>query len=770
MEFFSITDPSDWPASVPGLKTIDTLLRCGICYEYFDIAMMIPKCSHNYCSICIRRYLNYKNLCPTCNTPVEAAALCNNRSLDELVSNFKAVRQHILKLCQEDAKRQNGKEASDGSPTKDQDKASKKGGKKRAKYSPQILQQAVEGEDGDFVSDFRQRPDDSQTPKRKMQKRSNYQSTRSKIASYASDSMSSPERPKALGDRPQDVGDASDSSLTGVHSSSSSSSTSALNRSNEENIDPSYQPPPDADDSDGDVEHGDAVTMATPAKSSPSTSRNYASEPPSAKKSATSGAHSERVECPVCGVPILVKNVNTHLDFCLKKSTENEVKKSAPKRKPLPKIVSSVMSERELRKKLKEHGLNTQGNKPVLGRRLQEFTLMYNAQCDAENPMPVEAIVKDFNRMDKLKSQPTTTQADQRLKVSRSQSEEEVTRSQQDYLKSHGSQFHELIKNTRQRLTLKPKKSAAASPREEPEPQLPSASADTNSSAASDDGSFQAQDSIQVDLDTKRTNSVKADTTPTETNHGDVGGDAEGKRMLVGDSIDGNVRAQANVVSNRSIQQQEDGIGGNEDAGKRFESDMVLPAHGSAAAGSCLDVAAVDEVEDHHATMVTGVEGPEEPMDMDEDEKVSPVFGRCSVGRSDRKPISDQQPFESNWTKEDAVNSETLEPAEQASTSLPVPPPPNFLLLNDIDSISEGSCVVTPETFSETSGSHGDNPSPLNLDVIPESPEFRREDKRPKRLSRRKRKPDGAAEDEEGSGSDGKRETRSRKRGKTSAD
>lgn len=29
------------------LQAVDDLLRCGICFDYFSIAMMIPQCSHN---------------------------------------------------------------------------------------------------------------------------------------------------------------------------------------------------------------------------------------------------------------------------------------------------------------------------------------------------------------------------------------------------------------------------------------------------------------------------------------------------------------------------------------------------------------------------------------------------------------------------------------------------------------------------------------------------------------------------------------------------
>uniref|UniRef100_A0A8C6G0J8 RAD18 E3 ubiquitin protein ligase n=1 Tax=Moschus moschiferus TaxID=68415 RepID=A0A8C6G0J8_MOSMO len=43
----SLVEPQ-WPPALAVMKTVDDLLRCGICFEYFNIAMMIPQCSHNY--------------------------------------------------------------------------------------------------------------------------------------------------------------------------------------------------------------------------------------------------------------------------------------------------------------------------------------------------------------------------------------------------------------------------------------------------------------------------------------------------------------------------------------------------------------------------------------------------------------------------------------------------------------------------------------------------------------------------------------------------
>ncbi|XP_015243824.1 PREDICTED: E3 ubiquitin-protein ligase RAD18 isoform X2 [Cyprinodon variegatus] len=86
----------DLPPNLACLKNIDTLLRCPICFDFLNITMM-TKCSHNFCSLCIRKFLSYKLLCPVCNSPLTEQDLRNNRLLDDLVVNFHDARQQLLK-------------------------------------------------------------------------------------------------------------------------------------------------------------------------------------------------------------------------------------------------------------------------------------------------------------------------------------------------------------------------------------------------------------------------------------------------------------------------------------------------------------------------------------------------------------------------------------------------------------------------------------------------------------------------------------------------
>lgn len=90
----SYYEETDLPPSLAPLKSVDTLLRCPICFDFLNISMM-TKCSHNFCSLCIRKFLSYKLQCPVCNIDATEQDLRNNRLLDDLVTNFQAARKRL---------------------------------------------------------------------------------------------------------------------------------------------------------------------------------------------------------------------------------------------------------------------------------------------------------------------------------------------------------------------------------------------------------------------------------------------------------------------------------------------------------------------------------------------------------------------------------------------------------------------------------------------------------------------------------------------------
>ena len=121
------------------------------------------------------------------------------------------------------------------------------------------------------------------------------------------------------------------------------------------------------------------------------------------------------VSCPVCQVEVFEKFINTHLDKCLNQITApssgsgshasssfSSSSSSSPRLKRLPKLVFNIMNDKQLRKQLKEYHLPTQGKRDVMMKRLKEFTLLYNAECDALNPRTSKHNSKWSNRNKRL--------------------------------------------------------------------------------------------------------------------------------------------------------------------------------------------------------------------------------------------------------------------------------------------------------------------------------------------------------------------------------
>lgn len=123
------------------------------------------------------------------------------------------------------------------------------------------------------------------------------------------------------------------------------------------------------------------------------------------------------VSCPVCGIQLPQLRINSHLDLCLTGSlpaaptiTTTPTHPSPSQFPPsagegttllahqgvhyqrertlprLPKFVFSIMTDKQLRKKLKDYHLLPQGTRNSMIARLKEFTLLYKAERDSLNP------------------------------------------------------------------------------------------------------------------------------------------------------------------------------------------------------------------------------------------------------------------------------------------------------------------------------------------------------------------------------------------------
>ncbi|XP_073900406.1 E3 ubiquitin-protein ligase RAD18 isoform X3 [Castor canadensis] len=319
--------------------------------------MVIPQCSHNYCSLCIRKFLSYKTQCPTCFVTVTEPDLKNNRILDELVKSMNFARNHLLQF------------ALESPPISPASFSSKKLAVKihtagtfqhPVKQASRLMDSFLARETGNSTSELLIKENDS------------------KFSSQKEASTST---------------EIKETGFIGKMASGSS-------------------------DANGSV--------------MPSTS---------ALKQDT------KVDCPVCGVSIPENHINKHLDSCLSREEKKEsLRSSVHKRKPLPKTVYNLLSDRDLKKKLKQHGLSIHGNKQQLIKRHQEFVHMYNAQCDALHPKSAAEIVQEVENMEKTRIRLEASKLNENVMVfTKDQTENEIDEIHSKYRKKHQNEFQLLV-------------------------------------------------------------------------------------------------------------------------------------------------------------------------------------------------------------------------------------------------------------------------------------------------------------------------------------
>ncbi|KAJ7999207.1 hypothetical protein DPEC_G00213050 [Dallia pectoralis] len=362
------------------LKNLDNLLRCPICFEFLSIPMM-TKCSHNFCSLCIRRSLSNKLLCPVCNSITTEQDLRNNRILEDLITQFQIARQQMSKAH------------FDSPPISPKTPTSTIKCK-----TPRI---PAGSKEGSILYHFAQT------------------GSRSSSTAFTTEAVPA-ERPTPLGKR---------QSCTLLHSQTvKKGSRHALNMHS--NLQASVKEEP----VDLDISTG-LVSLAN----SPSTSQDVK---PVVK-----------VECPVCSVGISQQFINKHLDNCLSRGEKNGSLRSSQgsKRKPMGKLVYTLLSMKELKRRLKECHLSVQGNRDQLVKRHQDFVHIYNAQCDALKPLSAEDIAKEVEANEKVKNQlQGTTKRD--LVFYKNQSAAEIDELHSTYIKQNKSEFSQLIAQVRDRL------------------------------------------------------------------------------------------------------------------------------------------------------------------------------------------------------------------------------------------------------------------------------------------------------------------------------
>ncbi|XP_068450625.1 E3 ubiquitin-protein ligase RAD18 isoform X2 [Clinocottus analis] len=395
---------ADLPPVFACLKNVDALLRCPICFDFLNISMM-TKCSHNFCSLCIRKFICYKSQCPVCNTQTTEQDLRTNRLLDDLVVNFQAARQKLSKPSFESPPISPGTPASAVKCKTPRERGQNCNSsvlshffQKRPKTSP--------------TKDTQRDGSVAQTAERRKIQPAHTQN--------ANDLHSATNQlPVIVKKEPMEVEMASIQGLMSVKQ-----------------------------------EPGVSQSMSTGEETAHSSSPSKDVKPVI------------KVDCPVCSVSVPQQFINKHLDTCLTRGEKKESLRSSlgNARRPMTKLVYNLLSMQELKRRLKECHLSMQGSRDQLIKRHQEFVHIYNAQCDSLNPKSefiqqaffknlstAEDIAKDLEANEKIKNQ-LQGKAIPVMIFAKNQSEKEIDEIHSNYRMKHSSDFSRLIAQVRCRL------------------------------------------------------------------------------------------------------------------------------------------------------------------------------------------------------------------------------------------------------------------------------------------------------------------------------
>ncbi|XP_049894966.1 E3 ubiquitin-protein ligase RAD18 isoform X2 [Epinephelus moara] len=384
---------ADLPPNLSCLKNVDTLLRCPICFDFLNISMM-TKCSHNFCSLCIRKFLCYKMQCPVCNTQATEQDLRNNRLLDDLVVNFKDARQQLSKV------------QFDSPPISPKTPAS-------AVKCKTPRQRGQKCSSSDLSHFFQKKPKTSSTEETQRD----------------GSAAKSVQRGKRQTPSTHNAND------TDLHSKTAHLTVHVK------------EEPIDVD------EVSIQGLMSVKQEAGVSGSISTAVEMPHSSSPSKDVKPVIKVECPVCSVSVPQNFINKHLDVCLSSGEKKESLRSSldRTRRPMTKVVYTLLSMQELKRRLKECHLSMQGPRDQLIKRHQEFVQIYNAQCDSLNPKSAEDIAKEVEANEKMRNR-LQGKAKPVMVFAKNQSEKEIEEMHSNYRKQHSSDFSRLIAQVRGRM------------------------------------------------------------------------------------------------------------------------------------------------------------------------------------------------------------------------------------------------------------------------------------------------------------------------------
>eukprot|EP00039_Didymoeca_costata_P029629 m.25592 g.25592 ORF g.25592 m.25592 type:complete len:518 (+) comp7719_c0_seq1:242-1795(+) len=399
----------------PGLQQIEELLRCPICQDLMRNAMMLPKCSHNFCSECIRKHLSfskqsktYSQECPVCHTPTNVNHMLNNRTIDCLVNQFIQERPKLVVTAmqpnatigsQSKSIQKSVSKSSTSIPNSDSDFAS----------SGECSGSSVVKE-GQARNSKRRMPLTRSGPAKKL-KTSSVKKKETKKKVDTSKMATCPVCSKMV--KLEAINTHLDKCLTSTSSTPSKPKTRS-----------------DTVEEIGSISGEDEVQVTG---------------------ASSSGINREDDEVQVIGVNKTLESM----------SHAKSIQMQAPKekRKPLAKVHYQSLSAKQLQQLLTESHLATDGNRQQKIWRHVELVNLYNSECDALQPKSLSACAREVAKRERLQSEMHSL-ANMRLTHTKNSTAEQIRESCKLYLKKHRVQFRAL-REAAEKTKIKGKKGSS---------------------------------------------------------------------------------------------------------------------------------------------------------------------------------------------------------------------------------------------------------------------------------------------------------------------
>ncbi|KAK3824890.1 MAG: hypothetical protein J3Q66DRAFT_97266 [Benniella sp.] len=414
-----ITDALDWPEEFSPLREIDSQLRCPICKDLLRAAMML-QCHHNFCSECIRRHLDKESTCPACRVSTSTSHMRRNVALDEIANSFKDCRSTLLKAVMDSLKplnsgppeltRMESMEVDDLNPVQKKRRISSRVTRKTSSQSGNHEAGAEDysANDDDKDDDFVMHSQESSKGKNGARStkgstvRSRGKNADQSISVAAPDTTqpftsSTPAQPDLRSLVPCPICQmAVPEAYTNIHLDKYCLKGQQ---------DPAYNIAYTKIGTTMDplaIEHYErqgsskqTVVGAIAPSSSGSPQRNTTTNIFDVSGSSRNLS------------PLQNRTQNLTISGTISKLTYPE-----PKR--IPKLAYSVLTEKQLRKKLQELGLATNGDKQLMMKRHAEYVTIFNANCDATRPQTTAQLMKAMERWERINEQDTVAKEAQK--------------------------------------------------------------------------------------------------------------------------------------------------------------------------------------------------------------------------------------------------------------------------------------------------------------------------------------------------------------------